>query len=421
MNTNNGFWIGHEMLGDIMGFCAAAHLLADKLGEKVKVNFQESRKDAVNYFSGVEWVPKKSIPNAIDCGIDPSIAEWSNSNGVKRFYRFMDPTMTPSKSFDIHMNCEKNKESEKIIGLISHANTQGDIPENVLKQMIGEAKEKYPNHIIMLFGNKDNPLVEEVVDFRQENGDINWIIAFMKRLDLLITPQSGPCFIAAGLKIPMWVYRSKAKFWDYVLNYDNYKVEKWYERENLTPTEIFDKLYKSGGWNGIGSGPGSNVEINKEYLTILHKIIDYTPSIKTVIDIGCGDWQLMKNLSFTKNYIGIDVSPYIIEQNKIKYEKENVKFLIGDLISGNLPDGDICIVKDVLQHLTNDQVKICLDNLKKYKICIITNDYTDSSATDIQMGQWRPINILLPPFSVAGVTIYGYIGKQVILLGKLIT
>jgi beta-1,4-mannosyl-glycoprotein beta-1,4-N-acetylglucosaminyltransferase len=231
MNFDNGFWIGHNMLGDVIGFCAAAHLLSDKLGIKIKVNFQESRKDAVNYFDGVVWVPRSDIPNAIDCGGNPSIEEWPKSNGVKRFYKWMDPSLTPNKSFDIHMNCERIKSSEKIIGLITHANTQGDIPDHIIKKMIEDAKREYPDHSIVLFGNKDNKKIDNVIDLRQDTGDINWIVNFMKKLDLLITPQSGPCFIAAGLKIPMWVYKSREEYWDYVLNYDMYKVEKWYDRE----------------------------------------------------------------------------------------------------------------------------------------------------------------------------------------------
>ena len=58
---------------------------------------------------------------------------------------------------------------------------------------------------------------------------------------------------------------------------------------------IFESIYRTGGWNGVGSGPGSNPATNKELLWLLHKVLRYTPSIKTVLDIGCGDWQLMQH------------------------------------------------------------------------------------------------------------------------------
>lgn len=229
--NNYGFWMGHKMLGDVIGFCAAAHLYYTKTKVPVKVNFDENRKDAALYFEGVEWVPKSEIPNAKDCGGTPSPKEWQNLNGVKRFYKYMDPTLECPKSFDIHMMVHKRKSNKKLIGLITHANTQGDIPEYIVNEMISEAKSKYPEHKIVLFGGNDNKIVPEgVIDMRQPKADINWIINFMQDLDLLIAPQTGPCFIAAGLKIPMWIYRSKELHWDYVLNYDNHKVEKWWER-----------------------------------------------------------------------------------------------------------------------------------------------------------------------------------------------
>jgi hypothetical protein len=411
-----GFWTGHQMLGDVIGFVAAAHIYSVKIGKPVKVWFQESRKDILKYFEGVEWVNRDSIPEAIDCGINPSKEEWKNMNGVKRFYKYMDPTFEATKSFDVHMTGGRI-EGKKLIGLITHANTQGDIPRYIVDEMVAEARAKYPEHTIVAIGNMDNNYVPAgVTDWRQSTGGIQWIVDTVRSLDLLLTPQTGPCFIAAGYGIPMWVYRSKEPHWDYVLNYDVYKVERWWERVHQTPNAVFNDIYKGGGWDGIGSGPGSSIEHNQEYLMILHKIIEYTPSIKTVVDIGCGDWRLMKGLSFTKKYVGVDISAHIIEQNKINYENDRIKFMVGDLLSGNLPPGDICIVKDVLQHLTNEQVAICLNNLKRYKTCVITNDYTDSPATDIQTGEWRPINILLSPFNVDGITLYGHIGKQVILL-----
>jgi len=120
----------------------------------------------------------------------------------------------------------------KLIGLITHSNTQGDIPNHIVDEMVAQAHEQYPDHTIIAIGNKDNTYIPKgVEDWRPTKGDIKWIVEMIRSLDLLITPQSGPCFIAAGFRIPMWVYRSKEEYWDCVLNYDEYKVEKWWERK----------------------------------------------------------------------------------------------------------------------------------------------------------------------------------------------
>lgn len=230
------FWIGHEMLGDVIGFVAAAHLYSEKIKQPVEVYFQESRKDILKYFDGVVWVPKE--PGMIDCGGDPTIDQWfqetTKMNGVSRFYRFMDPSMTPTKSFDVHFNREKQKTEEKIIGLITHSNTQGDIDDQTLEKMLSDARKAYPDHKICLIGNTDNQKIPAgVEDWRQEKGDIDWIISTIEKCTLLITPQSGPCFIAAGWRVPMWVYRSKERFWDQVLNYEDFWDIKWYDRPKI--------------------------------------------------------------------------------------------------------------------------------------------------------------------------------------------
>jgi hypothetical protein len=412
---DRGFWIGHQMLGDVIGFVAAAHLYSLKIGNTVKVNFQESRKDITKYFSGVEWVPKDQITNLVDCGRNPTLEEWPTMNGVKRFYKWMDPTMTPTKSFDIHFNCKK-RGGKKLIGLITHSNTQGDIPDHIVEQMLDDARKLYPDHTIVAIGNNDNKYIPKgVKDLRQKNGDILWIIEMVRDIDLLICPHTGPCFIAAGFKIPMWVYQSKEPFWDFTLNFDEYSVECWWERTAQDEYKKFDSLYYKGGWNGRGSGPGSNPDKNKEYLWLLHKIIDYTPNIKTIVDIGCGDWQLMKDFNLTKKYVGVDVSQIVIDKNKSLYTKQNVDFVCSNCVLDELPDGDLCIIKDVLQHLPNKDVHKVLNKLKKYKYCLMTNDYTDKNGGDIHIGEWRPINVLLSPFNVDGITITGYNGKHVVL------
>src|SRR4029079_3330907 len=108
--------------------------------------------------------------------------------------------------------------TEKLIGLITHSNTQGDIDDETLGCMLYEARRVHPEHKIVLFGNKDNVKIPDgVEDRRAETGNIDGIIDFVSSLDLVITPQSGPCFIAAGWGIPMWVYRSKVAYWDYTL------------------------------------------------------------------------------------------------------------------------------------------------------------------------------------------------------------
>lgn len=236
IDHNNGFWIGHHMLGDVLGFCSAASQLHEKTGDIIKVNFQESRKGLVHYFTGVKWVPREEIPKAIDCGREPSKEEWLTSNGVKRFYRFMDPSMESPMPFDVRMNVKRKGNGKKEVGFIVNSVTQGDIDRRTFLRMYSDARREYPEHRVVLLGEKaysyDIPKLIQIEDRRDSKPDFDSLIENIRGLDLLVSPQTGPCFIAAALKIPMWIYRSKIPHWDSVLNYDTYKVCKWYDRNS---------------------------------------------------------------------------------------------------------------------------------------------------------------------------------------------
>jgi len=51
-----------------------------------------------------------------------------------------------------------------------------------------------------------------------------------------------------------------------------------------------------------------------------------------------------------------------------------------DIVEDELPNGDVCFVRQVLQHLSNRQIIVVLPKLKKYKWVFITEHYqTDNN------------------------------------------
>lgn len=222
------YWNGHEMLGDCIGFCAAAHCFYKTTNKTVKIHFQESRKEITKYFDGIEWVPKDYEKyNFIDCGL----LNFNFLNGVKRFYQYMDPTFECPVSFDIHFNISRKINKHFIIGVISHANTCKDFPTNDLEKTIDNVKNLFPRSKFVCFGMHDNSfLPKNVIDLRQKDSNINKIIHYMSRMSLLISPHTGPVYIAAGLKVPSIVYKTRStvkgidgSYWDNFLNFDNYQ------------------------------------------------------------------------------------------------------------------------------------------------------------------------------------------------------
>ena len=88
--------------------------------------------------------------------------------------------------------------------------------------------------------------------------------------------------------------------------------------------------------------------------------------------------------------------------------------MTADLTTDDLPSGDLCIIKDVLQHLSNDSVSRFLRVLqRKFRLALITNDITHVDRggwrilwkrtsiepnTDIPDGGYRPLRLRNAPF-----------------------
>jgi 2-polyprenyl-3-methyl-5-hydroxy-6-metoxy-1,4-benzoquinol methylase len=175
----------------------------------------------------------------------------------------------------------------------------------------------------------------------------------------------------------------------------------------MSNAEVFSKIYKEDLWHG-GSGAGSKLENVKEYVEILQKYID-KPEIKTVLDLGCGDWQFSKFLDLSSvSYLGVDVVESVIESNSTSYSASNIKFISRDITTYELPKVDLIICKDVLQHLCNkDVVTTLVKIITSSKFSLITNDFNPENTEnkDIDNGDYRCLDLTLSPFYLDVVTL----------------
>ncbi|BBM89279.1 hypothetical protein COTS27_00975 [Spirochaetota bacterium] len=165
--------------------------------------------------------------------------------------------------------------------------------------------------------------------------------------------------------------------------------------KNMTNAYVFDKIYNKGTWgkniDGIStSGIGSHTkEIIHPYITqISNFLLEKKPSI--IVDLGCGDFNIGSNfVSFTDKYIACDVSNVILSRNRDKFSSlTNVEFKLLDLSKDYLPKGDICFVRQVLQHLSNADIKTFVENLnsnKPYKYLVVTEHLPNSDDFDANL------------------------------------
>ena len=139
----------------------------------------------------------------------------------------------------------------------------------------------------------------------------------------------------------------------------------------------FSKIYEKNIWGGSGTGSKYNRD-NKALISKINEMIkEY--DIKNVYDFGCGDFEIMKHLNFDDiNYTGGDVVESVINKNTEIYSNEKIKFIFNDK---DITGYDLVIIKDVLQHHTDEDVKQILGPLiehNKYVFSINGYKFTDN-------------------------------------------
>jgi hypothetical protein len=179
----------------------------------------------------------------------------------------------------------------------------------------------------------------------------------------------------------------------------------------------FENIYKEKNWGGNNSkiffsGDGSSISPTIPFYIDTVKTfftnLTYKPN---VIDIGCGDFNIGKELvPFVNNYLAVDVVDSLIQHNKSMHNYSNVTFETLDITNSPSPTTDVIILRHVFQHLSNKDILDSLRNIYlKSKYLIITEgipltDFTPN--LDIEsMHSFRPVvnnsgvDILLSPFN----------------------
>lgn len=174
--------------------------------------------------------------------------------------------------------------------------------------------------------------------------------------------------------------------------------------------KVFTTIYDNNQWNSLESksGPGSEVKNNLKLLDILKNFVA-EHQIKSILDLGCGDFNWMRHFDFNliETYLGIDVVDSEIQNNNDNYSSSKIKFEHNNIIDYQIKQFDIIICKDVLVHLSyNDSLQI-LDNIKKSKSkFLLSTSFENFINKDIVAGHWRPINLIDEPFNLGDPSIY---------------
>lgn len=182
--------------------------------------------------------------------------------------------------------------------------------------------------------------------------------------------------------------------------------------------DVFGSIYKKKLWGNSGmqnpfySGRGSHDK---------HIVFPYIAAVKTffssigirpsVLDIGCGDFNVGSKLSeYCSNYIACDVVPELIAYNAKKYKKLNVEFKILDLTSQEVPKVDVLLIRQVFQHLSNNDILLALQKISgKCRYLILTehvpagdfvSNYDKQTGEGIRATSGSGVVLTDPPFNL---------------------
>lgn len=177
----------------------------------------------------------------------------------------------------------------------------------------------------------------------------------------------------------------------------------------LDEKELFTQVYLEGTWQVLESrsGLGSSLEYTgciREHLpTILKKL-----NIKSLIDVGCGDFNWMKeiDLSFLDAYLGTDIVEELIADNIKMYAKNNINFAAANIITDPLPKADAILCRSVVSLMFEKDTLAALANMQKSGATyLLLTTFPDISVNCelpaiMRTTLWaRPLNFQIWPFN----------------------
>jgi Methyltransferase domain len=188
----------------------------------------------------------------------------------------------------------------------------------------------------------------------------------------------------------------------------------WATRSNAA---VFENIYENKLW-GVGSDPdipfysgtGSYDPSVKQYVSLVIDLI-HKYDVRNVIEIGCGDFTVASQyVDKCQKYLGIDVVKALVEHNQRTYGTKAISFSFADASRTKLPPCDLCIIRQVLQHLSNkDIMNIFINITAKYILVTehlpaahkVTSFNLDKKpGADIRVPRGSGVFIDRPPFDL---------------------
>lgn len=152
------------------------------------------------------------------------------------------------------------------------------------------------------------------------------------------------------------------------------------EYASLSVADAFTKAYRNKLWGHAEgeeffSGAGSLEEFTTSYVNWICRFIT-KHQIDTIVDLGCGDFKVGRRIcgAVAVNYIGADIVSDLISYNQSRFGNNTTCFKCMNILNDRLPEGDVGLLRQVLQHLSNKEISQVLANCIRFPYLIVTED-----------------------------------------------
>lgn len=199
------------------------------------------------------------------------------------------------------------------------------------------------------------------------------------------------------------------------------KVESGNPSYSNSNQAVFSNVYRNNLWGDSSleikplfySGPGSSdPQIVDPYVETVKGFFASLPTKKNAVDLGCGDFRVgSRILESFNSYTACDVVPELVQFNQEYWRHLPVEFRVVDLVKDQIPYGDVLILRQVLQHLSNDDISkftqliprgfsylLLTEHLPSKKDFLANKDKV--SGADIRLGSESGVVLTKPPFNM---------------------
>jgi len=180
-------------------------------------------------------------------------------------------------------------------------------------------------------------------------------------------------------------------------------AERANELKELGLEERFARIYSTNLWSDpeSRSGVGSTLDSTRVLRAELPKALRQLEA-RVLLDLPCGDFTWMEQVDLSGiEYIGGDIVPQIVQENRRLHARESRRFMRLDLTRDALPDADVLLCRDCLVHLSYANIRVVLANIARstVRFLLMTSFPGRGDNYDVVDGDWRTLDFQAPPFS----------------------